>query len=54
MNLSRKNIVFDWIIHPIARTAILAWGVLLGNLAVAAPVSSEGYDLVDLTDTIGS
>lgn len=54
MNLSRKNIVFDWIIHPIARTAILAWGVLLGNLAVADPVSSEGYDLVDLTDTIGS
>ena len=54
MILSRKNIFFDWILHPFARTAILAWVVLLGNLAVADPVSSEGYDLVDLTDTIGS
>ena len=37
MILSRKNIFFDWILHPFARTAILAWGVLLGNLAVADP-----------------
>ncbi|MGN0843830.1 MAG: LamG-like jellyroll fold domain-containing protein [Kiritimatiellia bacterium] len=54
MKLMRKPTFLHRMIRSFTRTSILALGILLGGIAVADPVSSDGYELVDLTDTIGS